>query len=636
MCGIFGAVDVGGFFSPRDYDRFVGLTDLVSYRGPDASGYKSLRVKSSSGVSAEKWDVFLGHRRLAIIDLSDAGRQPMTDGEGRWLIFNGEIFNFVELRSELEQLGDTFRTHTDSEVILRIYARYGLDGFAKLNGMWAFALVDVPKCQVVLSRDRFSIKPLYYTRQGTQVYFSSEIKQLLPLLPAKQLNRDAMLAFLSQLLLDHTNDTFFRGVSKVPPKTSLVISLASGEVTRHQYWDYQSEPIDDFDQAAERFRDLLEDSVRIRLRSDVKVGCLLSGGLDSSTVALVCHGLGADNVETFSVISEDERYSEERFIDLISAKTGVMSHKLLFQSPDVLSTLDRVLGHSDEPVAGFSVVAQYGLFQLVRQQSDVTVLLSGQGGDEILMGYLKFFFLYVRGLMRQGKMVKAANELLASLFRGTVLHQFRLSEARRYLPWLNSEPYGGALSRDSGYVQAPIWHSGDLRERQSEDLDRYSVPALTHYEDRNSMAHSLEVRHPFLDHRLVNYALALPVDYKIRKGWTKYILRKSFPDLPPPIAWRKDKQGFTTAEAKWIREDLQPVVRRMFKNSQLQQLGILDERKFLNYYEGFLRGNSAFFLDICRMLIAEIWARKVFSAKDAIPLSQVANPAGAMAQLVRT
>lgn len=278
MCGIFGAVDFDGFFSPLDYDRFVGLTDLVSYRGPDAFGYKSLRVKTSSGVSSEKWDVFLGHRRLAIIDLSDAGRQPMTDGEGRWLIFNGEIFNFVELRRELEQLGDTFRTHTDSEVILRIYARYGLDGFAKLNGMWAFALVDLPQGRVVLSRDRFSIKPLYYARQGSRLYFSSEIKQLLPLLPAKRLNRDTMLAFLSQLLLDHNNDTFFQGVCKVPPKTSLVISVASREIECHQYWDYRPEQIEDFDRAAERFRELLEDSVRIRLRSDVRVGCLLSGG----------------------------------------------------------------------------------------------------------------------------------------------------------------------------------------------------------------------------------------------------------------------------------------------------------------------------------------------------------------------
>jgi asparagine synthase (glutamine-hydrolysing) len=631
MCGIFGAVDVEGFFSPEDFARFVELTDLVSYRGPDASGYKGLRVKSSPGVSAEKRDIFLGHRRLSIIDLSDAGRQPMTDGEGRWLIFNGEIFNFVELRSELEQLGDIFRTRSDSEVILRIYARYGVDGFAKLNGMWAFALVDLTQRRVVLSRDRFSIKPLYYTRQGSRIYFSSEIKQLLPLMPAKRLNRDAMLAFLSQLLLDHTNDTFFQGVSKVPPKTALVISFDTGEVTCCQYWDYQSEPVDDFDRAAEKFRELLEDSVRIRLRSDVRVGCLLSGGLDSSAIAMLCHGLGADNVETFSVISEDERYSEKRFIDLISAKTGVKNHKLLFQSPDVLSTLDRVLNHSDEPVAGFSVVAQYGIFRLVRQQSDVTVLLSGQGGDEILLGYLKFFFLYVQGLMRQGKLVKAANELLASLLRGTVLHQFRFSEARRYLPWLNSELYGGALSRDSGYTQTPIWHSRDLRERQSEDLDRYSVPALAHYEDRNSMAHSLEVRHPFLDHRLVNYVLALPADYKIRKGWTKYILRKSFPEMPPSIAWRKDKQGFTTAEAKWIREDLQSVVRRTFKNSQLHQLGILDEREFLNYYERFVRGHSAFFLDVCRALIAEIWTQKVFGDEDALPWSRVHSPASVTA-----
>ena len=614
MCGIFGAVDTEGFFSPSDYGRFVALTDMVSYRGPDSAGYQSLQVKSSPALHSDEWDVFLGHRRLSIIDLSEAGRQPMTDGHGRWLIFNGEIFNFVELRRELEQLGDHFKTGTDSEVILRVYSRYGLDGFAKFNGMWAFALVDLPRRRIILSRDRFSIKPLYYTRQGSRFYFASEIKQLLSLLPGKQLNPGTMVAFLSQCLLDHTAETFFADVSKVLPKSSMVISIADGTFSWHQYWDYTPEPILGFEQSAERFRDLFEDSVRIRLRSDVKVGCLLSGGLDSSAIAVTCHGLEADNIETFSVVSDDRRYSEESFIDIINSATGVPNHKLVFRCPDLFRTLETVLRHGDEPIASFSIVAQYQIFQLIKEQSDVTVLLSGQGGDEVLLGYFKFFFLYLRSLMQQRKIATAARELLASFLQGTVVHQFRLSEARRYIPWLSSKSFGGALC--ATYVPSPIWQMRDLRERQAADIDRYSVPALAHYEDRNSMAHSLEVRHPFLDHRLVNYLVNLPADYKIRSGWTKYILRAEFPRLPEAIRWRRDKQGFLTAEEKWIREDLRPVIREVFQDSQLEQAGILDGKRFLNYYEKFLSGSSGFFLDVCRAFIAEIWLRSVLNAQD--------------------
>lgn len=625
MCGIFGAVDLEGFFSPSDYNQFVKLTDLVSYRGPDAAGYRSLRVKPPSTGSSDRWDVFLGHRRLSIIDLSDAGRQPMTDGQGRWLIFNGEIFNFIELRKELEQLGDTFETHTDSEVILRVYARYGLDGFAKFNGMWAFALVDLPQRKVILSRDRFSIKPLYYTRQGSRIYFASEIKQLLPLVPLTTVNSDAVIAFLSQCLHNHTGETFFGGVTKIAPKTSMVISLQDGGVSSHQYWDYSSEPAMDFASSAEKFSELLEDSVRIRLRSDVKVGCLLSGGLDSSAIAVASHEFAANGIETFSVVSDDKRYSEEKFIDMVASATGVTNRKLVFQCPDLLPTLNTVLRHSDEPVVSFSLVAQYKIFQLIKEQTDVTVLLSGQGGDEVLMGYSKFFFLYVRALLQQNKFVDAGRELLASLIHGTVVRQFQFSEARRYVPWLSSKAYGGALRPTATYVPFPVWQMGDLKLRQIADLDQYSVPALAHYEDRNSMAHSLEVRHPFLDHRLVNYLVNLPANYKIRNGWTKFILRSRFTGLPHAIRWRTDKQGFLTAEEKWLRGELRPTIRRVFENSELEKLGLLEGRKFLDHYEKFLARPAGAFLDICRALIAELWLRSIVNAEDEFPNLAVAE-----------
>ena len=374
MCGIFGALDLAGFFSPDDYASFVGMTDMVAYRGPDGRGYERLCLKNPPSSRLAGWDAFLGHRRLSIIDLSEAGRQPMTDGQGRWIVFNGEIFNFIELRKELEHLGHRFRTATDTEVLLRIYSQYGQQGFDKLNGMWAFALVDLPKRCVLLSRDRFSIKPLFYTWQGSRVYFASEIKQLLPLIARRRMNQKVMAAYLSQSLLDHTRETFFEGVYRVPAKHSLLVSMDDGRITSHAYWEHHLETVGTFDESSEQFRELLEDSVRIRLRSDVTVGSLLSGGLDSSAVATLCHQSGG-SVETFSVVSDDRRFSEEDFIDSVTRHTGVSNHKLVFQCPELLRTLDSMLTHNDEPVVSLSIVAPYNIFRLVAEQHDVTVLL---------------------------------------------------------------------------------------------------------------------------------------------------------------------------------------------------------------------------------------------------------------------
>ena len=620
MCGLFGAVDLGGFFSHDEYAKFVSLTDMVAYRGPDGSGYERLCVKGQQTTSTGAWDAFLGFRRLAIIDLSEAGHQPMTDGEGRWIIFNGEIFNYVELRQELISLGHNFQSNSDTEVLLHIYSRYGVEGFAKLNGMWAMAIIDIPKRIVVLSRDRFSIKPLFYVQQGSRIYFASEIKQLLPILPSRKMNANVMSAYLSQSLLDHTRETFFEDVFRVPAKTSLLISMGHGRITSHAYWRHSVETVGSFDESAERFRELLEDSVRIRLRSDVTVGALLSGGLDSSAIATLCHKAGS-KVETFSVISNDPRFSEESFIDSISRETGVPNHKLTLQYSDLLHTLDSMLFHNDEPVVSLTGVAHCNIFRLVRQRHDVTVLLSGQGADEILLGYSKFFFFYLRALARERKFGTAFKELFGSFLKGTVVRHFRLADARRYIPSLSSKPYGGALRLTPYYAPVPIWQSRDLRQRQISDIDSFSVPALTRYEDRHSMAHSLEVRNPFLDHRLVNFVTSLPTRYKINNGWTKYILRESFPDLPRTVRWRKDKKAFVTAEEKWIRGELSPLVRSIFKDSHLDQMGVIDERQLLRFYDDFLQGNGAHFSEVSRILIAELWARNVLDSRVTNPTS---------------
>jgi len=606
MCGIFGAIATGRKFEASAFERFTQLTDLVHYRGPDDSGYTAINMESGPARASEAFDIFLGSRRLSILDLSPAGHQPMHDGNGRWIVFNGEIFNYIELRRELQAMGHRFTTACDTEVILHVYDEYGEDGFEKLNGMWAFALVDIPCRRVVLSRDRFSIKPLYLMSVDDRMWFASEIKQLLSLVPSLQVNTEVMCTFLAQGVLDHSSETFFRGISQVPPKTNVVVDFSSGEVRRKPYWDYASAPNCRPAEAPEYFRELLIDSVRIRLRSDVRTGLLLSGGLDSSTLAVIAQPLAEHNFETFSVVSDEQRYTETEFITALTSAAPISNRKLVLQPFHIIETLEEAIYHHDEPFGHFSVVAHYKLLQLVKQQSDVVVLLSGQGGDEILLGYLKFFIFYLRDLVQQHKYASAVHQLLASILQRTCVKQFTIGEARRYLPFLNH--YRDVITHRYSFV--PIGVARSVSERQKLDIDRYSVPALAHYEDRTSAANSLELRYPYLDHRVVDFAVNLPTEWKIHNGWTKYILRQSFPELPHQIRWRRDKQGFTTPEAHWLKDEFSGTISDMFRKSRLGELGILDDRKFLRYYDDFRSGKAVAHSDICRTLIAEMWARK--------------------------
>ncbi len=612
MCGIFGAINRAGFFEGPDFDRFVALTNLVAYRGPDDCGHLPLTLKPTDSRRERLFDVFLGNRRLSIIDLSSSGHMPMSDGKGCWITYNGEIFNYLELRRELEARGHTFKTGTDTEVILHVYSEYGESGFDRLNGMWAFAIVDSRARKVVLSRDRFSIKPLYLFKSNGELYFGSEIKQLLPLLPTLELNAGAMTAYLAQGLLDHDVETFFRGITRVQPGTNVIISLDSDTIEERKYWRFEStgptsaSPKD----LVEEFRALFFDSVRIRLRSDVKVGVLLSGGLDSSAVTTAVRQVGGEQLQTYSIVSEHEGYDERRFIDVM-CQAGVPNRKVTFRVGDVLDCLEQVLYYSDEPVAEFSVIAQYQLFAAIKNDSDVTVLLSGQGGDETLLGYLKFFFFHVQLLLKAGKYLDAMELIARSALHRTAVTQFRMSEARRYLQH-DRRGIWQAMLRSS--QRAPVWQCGDIRSRQIADICHYSVPALTHYEDRNSGAHSLEVRHPFLDHRLVNFVVNLPTELKIHGGWTKYILRAALPEMPAALRWRRDKQGFLVPEQLWLRRELVPVIQRRFRGSTLAELDILNDKKFLQYYDRFLAGNSIASSDIARVLIAEIWAGQIFQS----------------------
>jgi asparagine synthase (glutamine-hydrolysing) len=610
MCGIFGAIHRAGYFDEQDHARFVACTHLADHRGPDGFGTVALDGKAGRVGSPGRFDVFLGHLRLAIIDLRECANEPMSqDDDTLWITFNGEIYNYVELRAALrKEHGYPFKTDGDTEVILGQYSKYGADGFQALNGMWALALADLRKRQVILSRDRFSEKPLYYFERDDYLYFASEIKQLLPLVSTPEPDRRTIAVFLRQGLLDCGPATFFRGITRVRAKHNLFVPLDGGPIRETPYWDYTvREDRRPIDETAAEFRELLTDAIRIRLRSDVKVGTLLSGGLDSSTIAVVGNRLSGGNLESYSVVSRDERYSEGRFIDAVAGATGLPNRKLTFDVGDVLANLEAVLHHNDEPPGGFSAVAHYEMMRVIKSETDVTVLLSGQGGDELLLGYRKFYFFYLRDLLRRGSLLTAGRELVGSLVNRTTLWQFDVGEARRYLPrrWQNGADY----LRGTADVE-DVSGGASLSARQMADLDRFSVPNLTHYEDRNSMAFALEIRLPFLDHRLADFALSIPADQKVRNGWSKYILRTAFPELPPAIRWRRDKQGFILPEARWLRNDLADVIRSTFAGSVLGDLGVLEPRAFLRYYDEFRSGKQVWYNDISRVFMAELWARQ--------------------------
>ena len=611
MCGIFGAIALNGIFEANDFNKFVGLTDMVDYRGPDDSGYKVFNTREPNNFNKEKFNIFLGHRRLSIIDLSEAGRQPLTDGKGLWIVYNGEIFNYIELREHLKKKGHFFNTETDTEVILEIYKEYEEAGFNHLNGMWAFIIMDMNLKKVIISRDRFSIKPLYSLRDSEAIYFASEIKQLIPLLKRKEINGDIMVKFLKQGLLDYNEETFFKSIYKIKPKSSMIINMENGDIKEEEYWNYATEEIKDEDVAIEKLKELLYDSLKIRLRSDVKVGTLLSGGLDSSTITLMTDKIAGGNLESFSVISQDHKHSEERFINILVNEKSLKHKKIYFEPVGALNLLQRVVSTQGEPFGSFSVIAQNLIFKEIKENTDTVVLLSGQGGDEILMGYLKYFFFNIKDLLRTYQITEAAKQLLLSSVYRTALWQLRLGVAKRYIPYLFAR--GRTFLKVKSDVEE-VWKYKDLRERQILDIDKYSIPALTHYEDRNSMAYSLEVRHPFLDHRIVNFLVNVPVSLKLRNGWTKYLLRRAISELPPKIRWRRDKQGFVTPEEDWLRTNLKVHISETFKKSTLSEMGIIDSDVFLAFYDDFLRNKiGVHYSDISRVFIAELWARQFFA-----------------------
>ena len=616
MCGIFGVISR----EPVRLEVLERAQSLQSHRGPDARRIERLQFGH--------WHLGLAHQRLAIIDLSEAGTQPMMSPSGRSLIvYNGEVYNYLELRDELQARGVQFRTRTDTEVIAAACEEYGATGaLSRMNGMWAFAWIDLAKRRIVLGRDRFGVKPLYLWQEASCIAFASEIKTLLGALRLRcPVNHRVVSRYLRSLHLDTDEETFFEGIVKVPAGHYAEFD-AMGSVTElavQRYWSLPAnEPVPQTEaRAIVETRELLHDAVRIRLRSDVPVGVLLSGGLDSSSIAAIAaraRNSSAD-LALISAVSDDPDADESRFIHAVARHIGhtVSEVRLSFPAREIVPLIGRVTAQNDEPLGGFSCVAQYLLMARARELG-VTVLLSGQGADEAFCGYRKYTAFYLQRLARQRAWWAVAGLMWGILRHRTLLRGFRLAEARRYLPgWAAPRmgDIGGPALAELGSDIAFQANGGDVRARQRVDFESLSVPALTHWEDRNSMAWSREVRNPFLDYRLVTLGVSLPMSLKLSGGWTKFVVRRAVEDLlPRSIVWRPDKRGFSTPEAQLMRSEIASEIEALLgPSSEMARRSLVDPDAARARFATFLRsrgaGQAVGSRDIFQLISLELWLR---------------------------
>lgn len=624
MCG------VAGVFS-RDLSllsKIQEMTDVQSHRGPDGAGYllvgSSARLSTIEAPKVEPSDFLaLGHRRLAILDCSPAGAQPMASADGEnWLSFNGEIYNYIELREELRAEGFKFHTETDTEVVLCAYEAWGVDCFKRFNGMWAIALWDGVRQQLILSRDRLGVKPLFYIELNGAVVFSSEIKGVLAsgsVVP--RLNLAVAMDYLKWSVVDHGCDSFFAGVKSFPPGHTAVIdhSLA---VKPFPFWSLDASVTTPIlvDKAVYKFRQLFQSAVQLRLRSDVPVGFCLSGGLDSS--AIVCQAnilrpKTAGSLHTFNAASDDPRFDERRWCNLVNESVGASAHHVFPSGESFEEELDALLWHQEEPFTSASIYAQWAVMRDARVHS-IPVLLDGQGADEGLCGYRKFYLFHLMNLFRQHRYGRFLFELVALIARGD-RGLFRFWEGGRYLPSFLKRRVSSLATALTSEGEA-LWSNsyldlsgrGSISERQYLDLTRFSVPSLLRYEDRNSMAWSIESRVPFLDYRLVEWLVSLPAEIKMNAGRTKALMRRALRGIvPDAILDRRDKMGFVTAQEVWMRTTMRSAIESCFEDKNFPLSDLVDASKLLQEYRKWQAGLAAMpQQEIFRVFILARWMRR--------------------------
>lgn len=591
MCGI------DGFFSEVDTvdsKHFYDAHLLLAHRGPDDEGFL---VGSLDDVLQCRGDdtiadranlphicdvgharVILGHRRLSVLDLTASGHQPMLSHDGRYaIVYNGEVFNYRELRQELRSYGYEFLGTSDTEVVLAAFQEWGTDSFSRFNGMWALAIWDMRENRLILSRDRFGIKPLYYSVKKGAIVFASEMKFIMELVEDSfDPNPDAAAEYVDWARVSHSQQTFWKDIEELEPGCFAV--YMSGSIILRRYWNFEPS-LEKWttDEAVERFAEIFTDSLKLRMRSDVEVGSLLSGGLDSSLIVCELDRLGLIGTapfQSFSAVFDEERFSEQRFAAQVVERTGIIPHYVTPTPKGLLDELDELLWHIEEPFRSASVYSQNLLYRRVRSASDVIVLLNGQGGDELFGGYTHHYYHFITQLIATGRWIAALREILMFTRQRNVSLRRVASITRSELP--------SAKGAGDGYFNAVTF-----RELRESALREYLK-----YDDRNSMAYSLEARVPFMDYRLVEFAFSLPVDLKIRKSENKRLVREyARGRVPEGVRSRKDKMGFVSPQELWQRQELLDEFRNLYRKVEEKRtsdlvLQFVDKDRLYRYVVG--------------------------------------------------
>jgi asparagine synthase (glutamine-hydrolysing) len=571
MCGI-----TGGWWSNPDHavKRVPQALKKIKHRGPDDEGYQLYPVGGAA--------VAFGHTRLSIIDLSAAGHQPMHSRDGRWaIVFNGEVYNYKELRTQLRAMGHSFNTDTDTEVLLAAWAQWGMDCLPRLVGMFAFAVLDKTQATLTCVRDAFGIKPFFYSAEDGQFAFASELPALLELLPGKPgLNWQRSYDYLVHGDYDSTADTFYEGVHHLESGHWLQVNTHTGRVTEPKRWwhpDTQERKGWKFEDAVEQVREQFLQNIRLHLRSDVPLGAALSGGIDSSAVVCAMRHLEPDlPIHTFSFIAEGSDVNEEHWVDRVNAHVGAIPHKVRVTPQELVRDMDDMIRTQGEPFGSTSIYAQYRVFQMARQHG-ITVTLDGQGADEMLAGYIGYPGQRLRSLLETVQIREAwafwnnwsawpgRSRMLAAKYLAAELTHGGLHEALRKLDGKSIVP--DWINADLLKVRGVQLHKPRIRpETQTKgrrvigelalSLSRRGISSLLRHGDRNSMRFSIESRVPFLTLNLVNLLLSMPENYLIsRKGQTKNVFRSAMRGIvPEDILSRKDKIGFATNEKKLLRD----------------------------------------------------------------------------------
>ncbi len=636
MCGI------AGFVAPHgvpEVGRKVELAfERLKHRGPDDWGclfYSNDKayVGRECSLSIPDPEVILLHRRLSILDLTSAGWQPMGSEDGRYFIaFNGEIYNHVELRQQLQQLGYNFKSHSDTEVLLAAYAHWGVQALMRFVGMFAFAILDRRERMLFLARDCFGIKPLYFVRDENAFAFASETKVLLDLHPAKrQVNADNLYLYLRYGITDHGSGTLFSGIQQLQPAHYLELSIDSpNDAQPVCYWNplTRDRATLSFEEAAKKTRDLFLNSVRLHLRSDVPVGAALSGGIDSSSIVMAMRYIQPHiDLHTFSYVADEKSISEEPWIELIGSAASAHVHKVYARPEALVQELDLLTYTQDEPFGSTSLYAQYCVFREA-YNTGIKVMLDGQGADEILGGYGYHLGARLASLIRQGRWEQAVDFLS---------HCSRLPGGRRGLLLLRAFAYllppvlEGPFRKLIGKDLAPPWinegwfvrhgvvprspnscrSSEILRETLCEDLMRTSLPHLLRYEDRNSMAFSIESRVPFLTPELVSFLLCLPEEYLVaRDGTSKAVFRSAMRGIvPDAVLERRDKVAFATPERVWLSQ-LTGWIERVFSSEAASRIPVFNLDLLKQEWASIRNGRKPFDFRVWRWLNTIQWTQQ--------------------------